>query len=215
MRPTASAAWLKGGVLFFGKIETKDIIRGGISMKNIYSSLLAIGALVVFTSAFAVRPAEAINLQSWDKQINNPSRFKVFNQFNGIGEAVLDNETGLVWEQFPSTTPRTWFQAFEDCYKKVAGGRVGRRMGWRLPAVEELASLVDPNRGNPALPNGNPFDLPPPPKKDNFYWSANTIADTTFAAWIVKIDTGGLAGAGKGTNAFVWCVRGGQGHDGF
>ena len=94
MRPTASAAWLKGGVLFFGKIETKDIIRGGISMKNIYSSLLAIGALVVFTSAFAVRPAEAINLQSWDKQINNPSRFMVLNQFIGIGQAVLDNETG-------------------------------------------------------------------------------------------------------------------------
>ncbi len=63
-------------------------------MKNIYSSLLAIVALVVFTSAFAVRPAEAINLQSWDQQINNPSQFNVLFQFGG--EAVLDKETGLV-----------------------------------------------------------------------------------------------------------------------
>ena len=179
-------------------------------MKNIYSSLLAIGALVVFTSAFAVRPAEAINLQSWDKQINNPSRFKVFNQFNGIGEAVLDNETGLVWEQFPSTTPRTWFQAFEDCYKKVAGGRVGRRMGWRLPAVEELATLVDPNRGNPALPNGNPFDV-----QQGIFWSVTTNAGSTGDARVVDFFNGNVSSLFKSSSFFVWCVRGGQGHDGF
>ena len=210
MRPTASAARLKGGVLFFGKIETKDIIRGGISMKNIYSSLLAIGALVVFTSAFAVRPAEAINLQSWDKQINNPSRFMVLNQFTGIGQAVLDNETRLVREQFPSTTPRTWFQAFEDCYKKVAGGRVVRRMGWRLPAVEELASLVDPNRGNPALPNGNPFDV-----QQGIFWSVTTNAGSTGDARVVDFFNGNVSSLFKSNFFFVWCVRGGQGHDGF
>ena len=210
MRPTASATRVKGGVLSFGKIKTEDIIRGGISMKNIYLSLLAIVALVVFTSALAVKPAEAINLQSWDQQINNPSRFKVLNQFIGIGGAVLDNETALVWEQSPSTANRTWFEALGHCYNKDLGGRVSRRMGWRLPAVEELASLVDLNHENPALPNGNPFDV-----LSAFYWSATTLADDTSRARTVFFVNGLVISIAKASTSSVWCVRGGQGHDGF
>ena len=34
---------------------------------------------------------------SWDKQINDPNRFKVLGAFNN--EAVLDKETGLVWQK--------------------------------------------------------------------------------------------------------------------
>src|SRR5437867_880208 len=71
------------------------------------------------------------------------------------GAAVLDRETGLVWEQSPDTSLRQWFVAVTHCYQKSVGGR----KGWRLPSVEELASLVNASNSSPALPTGHPFTL--------------------------------------------------------
>ena len=171
-------------------------------MKKLLSSLIAIVALVVFAGVATAKPP------SWDKVINGQGWFKVLNGFNG--EAVLDKETGLVWEQSPSTALRTWFQALTDCYNKNVGGR----KGWRLPTIEELASLVDPNNpgGNPDLPPGNPFD----DVQASFYWSATTEADLTSFARDVNFSSGGVGILLKTSSLdFVWCVRGGQGHDGF
>jgi len=159
--------------------------------------------------------AEAINLESWDKQINNPGRFKVLSDFNDA--AVLDKETQLVWEQSPDTGKRTWFDALSHCYQREVGTRLGSRKGWRLPTIEELASLVDPNNpnGNPDLPPGHPFsnvqssNAPP-----SFYWSATTDASSTSDAWVVAFDSGGVGNVDKTDSNFVWCVRGGQGIDG-
>jgi len=170
-------------------------------MKNLYSSLIAIVAFVVFAGVVAAKPP------SWDKVINSPKRFKVLDKFDD--EAVLDKETGLVWEQSPSTIRRTWVSALLRCYNKI----VGVRKGWRLPTVEELTSLVDPNNpgGDPDLPPGNPFD----DVQSSFYWSSTTLAGDTSLARRVFFLTGGVTELDKTGFNFVWCVRGGQGHDGF
>ena len=81
--------------------------------------------------------------------------------------AVLDKETGLVWEKSPDTTTRTWATASAYAYSKTVGGR----KGWRLPTVEELASLVDPTT-IPVLPSGHPFTN----VRSGHYWSATTTA---------------------------------------
>ena len=130
----------------------------------------------------------------------------MLNGFNG--EAVLDKETGLVWEQSPSTATRTWFQALNDCYNKNVGGR----KGWRLATIEELASLVEPGNppGGPDLPPGNPFD----DVQSTVYWSATTLADSTAFARDVSFGDGVVGSFDKTSSLFVWCVRGGQGHDG-
>src|SRR5208283_5370500 len=93
---------------------------------------------------------------SWDQQLacdstSNCPRFEVLAAFGG--SAVLDKETGLVWEQSPSTTVMVWEAAQVHCNQLTTGGRGG----WRLPAVPELDSLVDPTQTNPSLPSGNPF----------------------------------------------------------
>jgi hypothetical protein len=97
--------------------------------------------------------AEAINLQSWDDQIPNPSnRFTVLSEFNN--QAVLDRETQLVWERSP-TGPITWRNAIIHCFNMSLGGR----KGYRLPTIEELTTLVDTRAGTPTfLPVGNPFE---------------------------------------------------------
>ena len=52
-------------------------------------------------------------------------------------EAVLDRETGLVWQRDGDTTSATWAEAVHDCYTEVIGGR----WSWRLPTWPELMSL--------------------------------------------------------------------------
>ena len=61
-------------------------------------------------------------------------------------EAVLDRETGLVWQRVPSMAGTTYQSPVRGCAHANTGGRYG----WRMPTVEELASLLDP--GNPVSP---------------------------------------------------------------
>src|SRR5687768_1954846 len=94
-------------------------------------------------------------MTTWNRRIDNVTRrFRVLNEFNG--EAILDRETGLVWERRPSAQTVAWPNARLLCAQKSVGGRGG----WRLPAFNELASLIDPTVTNPALPRlptGHPF----------------------------------------------------------
>ncbi|MBI4738702.1 DUF1566 domain-containing protein [Candidatus Woesearchaeota archaeon] len=90
------------------------------------------------------------------------------------------------------------------------GKTVGGRKGWRLPTVEELASLVDPTQSNPSLPSGHPFTN----VQSGDYWSSTTSVfnasdtlDVYFGNGVVFVD-----GVKSGT-FYVWCVRGGHGHD--
>ena len=172
-------------------------------MKNIYSTLIAVLLLVVFASL-----ADAGTFPSWNKKFNTPARFLVLNQFGNA--AVLDRETGLVWEQSPSTSTFTWLDAQSHCNALTTGGR----LGWRLPTLQELASLVDPN--NPNNPGGNP-DLPPGHPFSNVqslpYWSATTYANSPSNAWVVNFFNGVVLINTVSFPHFVWCVRGGQGVD--
>jgi len=175
-------------------------------MRILYGTLIGIVtvlALMVASLAVAGPP-------SWDEQINKPTRFKVLREFNN--QAVLDKETGLVWEQSPETAPnptptQTWLDAQSSCNTRTAGGR----KGWRLPTVQELASLVDPNNpgGNPDLPPGHPFSN----VQSSFYWSATTLALDSLNAWVVDFRDGFMGGGFKELTLHVWCVRGGQGVD--
>ena len=63
------------------------------------------------------------------------------------GTEVCDNTTGLVWEQTPDSIKREWQAAIAFC----------PTIGYRLPEVKELFSLVDFSQSNPTLPAGHPF----------------------------------------------------------
>ena len=181
------------------------------------------GILAKLDELLAAINSSAVDLrgviQNWDKALpandpggscpNNSSRFTCL--FGGA--AVRDNHTGLVWEQVPSSTTRTWrtgvssdgslSNAREECATKTIGGQ----RGWRLPSVHELASLINPTQSNPALAAGHPFsNVQTGP---NGYWTATTDAEATAAAWAVNF-FGGAVGVGDKTIAsHVWCVRGG------
>ena len=83
---------------------------------------------------------------AWSQKIPTSERFVLV--LDGAG--VLDKETGLVWDREGSTEMMNWLEAIWYCYNLDNGDR----KGWRLPTVDELASLIDPLQANPALPPG-------------------------------------------------------------
>jgi hypothetical protein len=172
-------------------------------MKRLRVSFLATVAFVA-----VALPAAADPLGSWDGVINGPARFRVLSGFNNT--AVLDRETGLVWERSPDSSTRDWLGAHRFCNDRAVGK--GNRKGWRLPTVQELASLVDPTRDAPALPAGHPFTNVQP----DFYWAATTFGEIPADAWGVDFGDGtniepGARFTTKTLHFFAWCVRSGQG----
>lgn len=71
-------------------------------MSALTASLIGIG--LVLMQAPQAAAGKAVFPPSWNQQINDPRRFTVLAAFGGA--AVLDRETGLVWEQSPDTTTR-------------------------------------------------------------------------------------------------------------
>jgi len=175
--------------------------------------LCTLGTIVLGMVAFGASPAGAASAAglyyatpSWDLKLDASTRFIVLTNWGSA--AVLDRETGLVWEQSPSTSAFTWGngQAAFHCNNLS----VGDRKGWKLPTIQELASLVDGdphNTSSPRLPPGHPFSN----VQSSFYWSASTNASFTGHAWGVDFGDGGVLNGYRTSNFFVWCVRGGQG----
>jgi hypothetical protein len=162
----------------------------------------------------ATGPDAYYPVPSWNMTLPGETRFPVLP--NMIDEAVLDQETGLVWQRSPSMETRTWSQAHMVCIRSPIGGR----FGWRLPTVQELFSLVDhtasPFNGLPTLPPGHPFANVSPAVG---YWTATTApsdepnaAEFANNAWSVAFYApGSFGGVPKTAARLVWCVRGGQG----
>jgi len=196
-------------------------------MKKDQKSMLVLGIVTAFTVAVLFLPGL---VHAGDLEPANPpgATMKTLNEipptwsqildaserFESVmdGYAVLDKETGLVWERtpdtdYPDTDKRDWYAACSHCYKR----EVANRKGWRLPTIEELASLVDNNDGkNPTLPAGHPFNVP-----SATYWSSTTDADDTSYAWRVYFGSGGVGVLEKSGKYYVWCVRGGPGYDAY
>jgi hypothetical protein len=144
-------------------------------------------------------------LPSWDRKMAPVNRFVVLTDWDS--RAVLDKETGLVWERFLSLFPAdNWYKAKEACLHLTTGGRTG----WRLPAVHELTSLIQPSGwigGSPTLPPGHPFWFVIMAD----FWTATTNAADATLGWYVGFDDAVVANnAPKGNVGYYWCVRGGN-----
>jgi hypothetical protein len=184
-------------------------------MKHIqgFGSVVLLGLIVLAMVGFAASAAGAATAAgpyyanpSWDQTLPSDTRFIVLSNMGS--DAVLDRETGLVWERSPSLST-DWFNAEIRCNTLRTGGR----LGWRMPTLQELASLVDPSVPFPnlRLPAGHPFTN----VQSSSYWSATTSAALTTLGWVVGFGSGDVLVVDRYSTSslFVWCVRGGQGVD--
>ena len=174
----------------------------------------SIDPAVSSTDPLAVGPGPYYAMPAWDRKMAPVNRFVVLTNWNS--EAVLDKETGLVWERTPSGTNNfSWSAARSHCLARTTGNH----KGWRLPSVHELASLLAPPQVGPALPAGHPFVLVLPIV--NVHWTATTAADPRLSdgtfpnAWFVNLHNGGVDDFAPkvGGQGNAWCVRGGMNAD--
>ena len=121
------------------------------------------------------------------------------------GAAVLDKETGLVWDKSPDAD-LDWPGAVYACRGAIIGGR----KGWRLPTFIELQTLIEPTL-SPRIPAGV-FSGVLTLSTDN-YWTATSWIDDPTYAWTIRFYDGNAqaklkvdvppAPAGR----HAWCVR--------
>ena len=128
--------------------------------------------------------------------------------YSSNGTTVLDNGTGLEWQQADDGQTRSWSQALAYCEDLSLGGHDD----WRLPNLRELDSIVDLTRYNPAI-NTDYFSC-----QSTYYWSATTNAGHTHNAWNIHFFNGHNYAppfinhnnfAHKGNSRYVRCVRAG------
>ena len=179
----------------------------GLSMVLILSGALLLALAVSTATAQTTANGPYYATPSWDQTLPSNTRFIVLSNMGS--NAVLDRETGLVWERSPSHGG-TWNSAQDYCNALS----VGNRKGWKLPTIQELGSLVDTSVPPTNLPSGHPFTNV---NANTPYFSAtNHHAGPLFGSpsvWALFFAGGGPALAFKNNTIAAWCVRGGQGVD--
>lgn len=166
-------------------------------LRTLLASALALTSVAASAQTTAAGPYYAT--PSWDQTMPAATRFVVLSNFNN--EAVLDRETGLVWQQNPDSSAIVWTTGLGSggtCAELATGGRGG----WRLPRLDELQTL---NAGLfTGLPAGHPFG----PNAQGAFWTANTTDSTHAIVWNIGNGPNSAAGVYPKDDAFKsWCVR--------
>lgn len=187
-------------------------------MKRLRDRCLGLCSIAVLVAASAGVHAASGNgpyyaTPSWDQSLPAATRFMVLTNMESM--AVLDRETGLVWERRPGWEGgKTWANAMAWCDSRI----YGFRMGWRLPTVQEMSSLmgdVSVNGQGVSLQPGHPFDLsvlPPAQDLGELFWTSTPDPRDPSAYYVFEIrdrNTGSqIHGFSAGWKFMVWCVRG-------
>ena len=116
---------------------------------------------------------------------------------DNIDGTFTDSLTGLIWlKNMNCFGMMTWENA-RRAAKSLKYGACGPTStlvlsdrssagDWRLPTMDELCTLIDFSKRDPALPDGHLFlNIPP-----GYHWSATTLDSYSELAWIVYIESG-------------------------
>jgi len=139
---------------------------------------------------------------------------------------VMDMTTGLVWlKKADWGSGRIWrdndvcmppdYNCYEDAHTRtglLSAGTTGAELSdgsvagdWRLPTKAELVNIAN---GTEAVSSNNMRVFTG--VQSSVYWSSSTYIDNISRAWGVGMTTGLAFNYDKGTNYYVWPVRGGN-----
>lgn len=115
------------------------------------------------------------------------------------GDTVHDSETKLIWQDNIAVEGKEMLYGEAKSYcKKLSLAGVE---DWRLPTVEELQSIVDLTRYDPAIKRGFHFAA------SESYWSSTLYADDADRAWDVNFKSGSMENNRHSYDYYVRCVR--------
>jgi len=119
------------------------------------------------------------------------------------GEVVTDRRLSLMWQDNSAakSTKKKWKSAKNYCKNLSFRGY----SDWRLPSYDELLTIVDYDRHDPAImPSFKNVST------SGLYWSSSVYVSSTKYAWVVSFRHGHTNYRGKAYEFYVRCVRGRQ-----
>lgn len=132
-----------------------------------------------------------------------PTTFTLQDRFTAPDEdCVLDASTGLMWSRENVPGGRmSWAKAKEACAKLELGGF----SDWRLPTIQELLTLVDYERHEPAI-NTDFFAC-----ESSWYWTSTPAHSSPGdCAWYVYFNYGASDWSNQDYDFLVRAVRSSQ-----
>jgi alpha-tubulin suppressor-like RCC1 family protein len=114
---------------------------------------------------------------------------------------VTDIATGLMWQKESVNQDMNWQVALNYCEKLTTSNYTD----WRLPNINELTSILDYSKYNPAIDNNFFYD-----NLSETFWSSSPYSGLINYAWMVNFYYGHKSSSNKLSSNYVRSVRGGQ-----
>ncbi len=127
------------------------------------------------------------------------NRFTQTHDAAGVLLTVIDSTTGLEWTAKPLSDDYITHQAATDA---AMGCRVGGHEDWALPSRQQLLSLVDLSRHNPAIDTDAFPEFP-----SRWFWTSDLCAWSSASAWLVSFNYGYVYLLHRCLNGFALAVR--------
>lgn len=120
------------------------------------------------------------------------------------GEAVVvDHATGLMWQASGSSKPLVPWRAAKEYVQQLNQQQFAGFSDWRLPTIEELASLLEPERKNGSLHIDPVFG-----SKQHSCWSSDqATVKSSRPAWVIYFRDGAVGYGTGGPRRYARAVR--------
>ena len=112
-------------------------------------------------------------------------------------DIVTDNDKALEWQDNNIIKSITWESAITTCETLSFGGH----NDWQLPNINELKTIIDRNRADPAIANAFINII------SANYWSSTSLKDDEYDGWVVDFSDGNVNVTSKASENYVRCVR--------
>jgi hypothetical protein len=128
--------------------------------------------------------------------------------FSADGSEVTDLRTGMIWRRCAEGMMWNGSTCIGNSVffsHEQALAHAKSQLGWRLPSVKELASIVDRSRSDPSVDFGA-FPATSPIR----FWTSTPNAGDTSAAWLVHFSDGTVTFNGRHVLFAVRLVKAAQ-----
>lgn len=139
------------------------------------------------------------HIANWPIPPNSPTAADY--DFEEDSLTAVDRHTGLEWQREVPPVKREWDDAMAYCENLEFDGK----LGWRLPSLIELYTLIDPARPSPTI-NEEVF---PGTEGDYFWTSVPQEGATSPTAFAVRFSSAETSGLYTHVASYVRCVRAG------
>ena len=120
--------------------------------------------------------------------------------FTKNGNIVIDNTTGLQWQDDEVGNSMEWEEAIRHCEEL----ELDEYSDWRVPNINEFKTIVDRSKYNLAIVEELEHT------SSYYYWSSTTYESSKNYAWYVYFRSGFTDNDSKSNSYYVRCVRAGQ-----